>query len=423
MIADVVMLAIMTKQENLVRYRRYIKEHTIARETQQLLKDFEKYFEEYSVLSQVDMSSFFTWFTTMRHPSMKEIDVQLYKKLLERVDEEVKTPSFITTSVIEHFIELDYAHRIRHEADLVALGKEDDLVKVMDVCNEYHDHKVTIDPEEDPFATTDLQELIDHTVAAGGINWRLDDLNEMIGPLRKGDFVVLAARPETGKTTFVCSEVTYMAKQLEEEQNVLWICNEEGAENIQFRIFQAAIGRNRTDITSDIAQSQLDINAALTRSDKIHVYRRPYINYRDVDMLCEKYNPGIIIFDQLDKIQGFKADREDLKLQMLYQWAREKATAYGPVISVSQCDGSAEGVRYPLMSMLAGSRTAKQGEADAIIMIGQDPDPSMEYVRFINVPKNKLAGGPTSLESRRHGKAEVNIHPDIARFSTNSGGT
>lgn len=421
MIADVVLLSIMTNKNNLIKYHRYIKDHTIAKETKQLLKDFEKYMDIYHV-DDVNLSDFATWFTTMGHPSMKGDDVALYKKLLEKIQEQLDSPSMITQSVVEHFIELDYAHRIKHESEQVELGLEDTLDKVMDIVLEYDTQKITLDDEEDPFATTDLAELIDSTIAGGGVDWRLDELNEILGPLRKGDFVVVAARPETGKTTLVASEVTFMAPQLEDEQTVLWICNEEGGNKIQFRVFQAALGKTKADIMSDIPSAQSDIESILGRNDKIHVYHNPYINYRDVDRLCEKYNPGIIIFDQLDKIQGFTADRDDLKLQKLYQWAREKANVYGPVISVSQCDGTAEGVRYPMMGQLAGSKTAKQGEADAIIMVGMDVDPSMEYTRFINVPKNKLAGGTKSLESRRHGKAEVTIQPDIARYVTHSVG-
>lgn len=422
MMADVVLLAIMTDKNNLGKYRTYIKDHTLAKETKQLLKDFDKFIEEYST-PNVNLQDFLTWFITIRHPSMKEVDVQLYKKLLENIQKELDSPSVITESVIEHFIELDYACRIAHEAQQVQLGKEPDMVKVMDLMKEYHDHKITIEPDENPFATTDLATLVANTISGGGLNWRLPDMNEILGPLRKGDFIIVGARPETGKTTFIASEVTYMATQLEKDQTVLWVCNEEGGDKVQFRVFQAALGETRANIMSDIPLAQKKIEDELGSADKIQVYHRPYINYRDVDVLCEKYNPGIIIFDQLDKIQGFTADRDDLKLQKLYQWAREKANEYGPVICVSQCDGTADGIRYPMMGQLAGSKTAKQGEADAIIMIGVDLDPTMEYVRFINVPKNKLAGGTVSLESRRHGKSEVLIQPDIARYITNMGGS
>ena len=418
MIADVILLAVFTNHSNLMKYRKYIKDHAVTKETKVLLEDFEEYFHRYPS-NHIDVTAFMAWFSTVRHPSMKEADVDLYRLLLSRVQAEMDTPSAITESVIEHFIELDYANRIKYEAEQVVLGRETDLEKVQDILIERDTSKVSLsDEEEDPFTTTDLQELVDTTVAHGGYEWRLEDMNVILGPLRKGDFVIVAARPETGKTTFVANEVTHMASQLDDEQSVLWVCNEEGGNKIQFRLFQAALGKTKADIMSDIPSAQKGIEKALGKRDRIHVYHDAYINYRDVDRLCEKYNPGIIIFDQLDKIGGFQGDREDMRLQKAYQWAREKANAYGPVISVSQCDGTAEGVRYINKNQLAGSKTAKQGEADAIIIIGMDNDPLLEYTRYINVPKNKLHGGPRSLESRRHGKAEVEIVPDIARYKS-----
>ena len=420
MMQDVILLAVMANKVNFNKYRKYIKKATISLETSKLLDDYERHFAAFTAVDDISMSDFTTWFCTIRHPSMKQDELTFYKKLLIEIDKEIAAPSAIASSVIEHFIELDYAHRLRHESDLVANGTSNDMSEVLSILTEYKDHKITIDPDEELFATTNIVDLVATQIAGGGLDWRLEDLNEILGPLRKGDFIVVAARPETGKTTLLASEVTHMVTQLPDEQTALWICNEEGGDKIQFRVFQAALGRTRADIMADVPKAQADIVAELGSADKINVYHRPYINYRDIDVLCDKINPGLIIFDQLDKIQGFKGDRDDLKLQKIYQWAREKANQFGPVISVSQCDGTAEGVRYCLMSQLAGSKTAKQGEADAIIMIGADHDPSMEFIRFLNVPKNKLAGGPVSLESRRHGKAEVVIKPDIARYATST---
>ena len=64
------------------------------------------------------------------------------------------------------------------------------------------------------------RELYNETIATPGLRWRLGSLNRMLGSLRKGDFGFIFARPETGKTTFLASEVTNFATQL--EQPILW---------------------------------------------------------------------------------------------------------------------------------------------------------------------------------------------------------
>ena len=92
-------------------------------------------------------------------------------------------------------------------------------------------------------------------------------------------------------------------------------------------------------------------------------------------------------------------------------WGREIAKAYAPVITVHQADGTAEGVQWIDMSQLYMSKTGIQGEADAIITIGRQPDKG--NARFMYIPKNKMTGNVPSL---RNGKFEIEIVPDLARF-------
>ena len=62
-----------------------------------------------------------------------------------------------------------------------------------------------------------------------------------------------------------------------------------------------------------------------------------------IESILKNLIHALIIFDQIDKSTGFKADRYDLQLKKLYQWAREIAKTYAPVIAVSQAGGTAEG--------------------------------------------------------------------------------
>ena len=136
-----------------------------------------------------------------------------------------------------------------------------------------------------------------------------------------------------------------------------------------------------------------------------------------MNVLFKKYKPGLIVFEQLDKVKGFHTEKENhARLGLVYQWARDISKKYCPVIAVSQLDATAEGEKYPGMDKLRGSKTDKPGEADAIILIGNMKDGTLK--RYINVDKNKLVGGPMSLEAHRHGKFEVEIIPHLARYQS-----
>jgi hypothetical protein len=157
--------------------------------------------------------------------------------------------------------------------------------------------------------------------------------------------------------------------------------------------------------------------------DKIRVTKDTN-HVKDLETLFREVNPGLIIFDQLDKVSGFKeAEREDITLGRIYKWARELARTYGPVIAASQLSATAVDLKDPPfigLDALRGSKTDKPGEADAVITLGKYKEPKTpeeEMIRTINVPKNKLPGGGTKqMESERHGQYLVTIDPIRARF-------
>ena len=104
-----------------------------------------------------------------------------------------------------------------------------------------------------------------------------------------------------------------------------------------------------------------------------------------------------------------------MELKAIYQWAREIAKTYAPVIAVSQASGEAEGKLFLTMDMVDGSKTAKQGEADWILGIGKEQD-NTSRTRYFNIVKNKLIGDEDTMPDLRHGSTQVLIKPEVARY-------
>jgi replicative DNA helicase len=222
-----------------------------------------------------------------------------------------------------------------------------------------------------------------------------------------GDYTV------THNTTMIASEASYMMPQMAEDEHILWINNEEGSAKVMSRVVQAHHQVTTGDLFASISKYETAFlasggNRFLITDDETKV--TPHT----VERMCKEFKPGLIIFDQLDKVQGFKNDRDDLRIGALYKWARELAKTHCPVIAVSQLDGSAEGEKWVTMDHLRGSKTDKPGEADGIIIIGDPRDGTLD--RYISIAKNKLHGGPDSLEAHRHGKFQVTIEPSKARY-------
>lgn len=265
------------------------------------------------------------------------------------------------------------------------------------------------------FVTDDLEELASGAITTHGLRWRLSTLNQVLGSLRKGDFGFIFARPETGKTTFLASETTYMAEQLDEDAGpIIWFNNEEQGSKVKLRCYQASLGLTMTELLADLPGNR---EAYMEKTHgKLKLYDSGNIHKNTVESLCRRYKPSLIIFDQIDKIHGFTNDREDLRLGSIYVWARELAKKYAPVIGVCQADGTGEGVKWLTMGHVANAKTAKQAEADWIVGIGKVPDQGYENIRYLHASKNKLLGDSDSIGDQRHGKREVLIRPERARY-------
>lgn len=261
--------------------------------------------------------------------------------------------------------------------------------------------------------TSNLVELYEQQQLQPGLNWRLTSLQRALGPLRKGNFGFVFARPETGKTTFLASELTFMAHQA--PGPIVWFNNEQAGPEVQTRIHQAACGWMEEEMRKDPARTQAQY-VEQTR-DNLILVDQARLDRKYVEGVCAEVNPSLIVFDQIDHIKGFKEDRNDLELKMIYQWARELGKEYGPTIGVCQAGATGENKKWLDMNDVDNSKTGKQGAADWILGIGAIRDSGSEYLRFLHLSKNKLAGGPDSDRKRRHDKWSVFIRPEIARYT------
>lgn len=294
----------------------------------------------------------------------------------------------------------------------VAESKKD-FSKLAPLLESLSEEEDQVDSSDQPeFVTTDLNELINDAVKTQGLRWRLNTLNKMLGSLRKGDFGFVFARPETGKTTFLASEVSHMLTQT--DGDVLWFNNEEQGRKVVLRVYQAYFGVSLEELYANVPKYQ-QIFQDQTKG-RFKLYDSASIDKRTVEAVLKKTNPALILFDQIDKIKGFDADRDDLQLGAIYQWARELSKSYAPTIGICQADGTAEGQRWLTMAHVSNAKTSKQAEADWILGIGKIHDTGWESIRFIHLSKNKLVGDLDTESSLRHGKKEVMIRADIARY-------
>jgi replicative DNA helicase len=374
----------------------------------------------YKLFNIIDL--YYTKYNNSNNININELDIYYNSNYLLKDNERKEL-----TSLLEEIFNLDITnregliglleeHRRRSLAGKVALmaldvesGKKS-TEDLLELFNDFEHQEVESD-EITPI-NMNLKELYETQIQTPGLRWRLNWLNKSLGSLRKGDFGFIFARPETGKTTFLASEITHMVSQT--DGHVLWFNNEEQGNKVGIRVFQAALGLNTGELFNDPQTKQ-------ERYERLTGNRIVILDFEDsssksrIESVLKHYNPALIIFDQIDKIRGFKGERNDLELKAIYQWAREIAKTYAPVIAVSQASGEAEGKLFLTMDMVDGSKTAKQGEADWILGIGKEQD-NTSRTRYFNISKNKLIGDTDTSPDLRHGSTQVLIKPEVARY-------
>ena len=250
-----------------------------------------------------------------------------------------------------------------------------------------------------------------------GFTWRLECLNKSIGMLKKGMFGAILARVETGKTAMWVSEVGNFASQINDDEHICIFFNEENGTDVMWRLYSSVTG-----------MTAIDIECNPTKAKELWVagggHRIKFLDSAQqkpatITKVLDSLNPKLIVIDNLDKIKGGDSeDRRDAQLGKIYQWARETAKIYAPVIGVSQASSPAGHEQQKWLTELdmADSKTAKPAELDFLIAIGRTDQAGYEYVRYINIPKNKRRGNRYTKEADRHGKFQTIIVPELSIY-------
>lgn len=401
------LLKALEDREVFLKYHDLVRESSVTRETWTILTDVGQWFETNSSDS-VDWNAFASWFCLVQHPSYKHDTLAVYRAVLEGL-EEYKCED-TSESILQALHEREVATNAERIAASIAEGTGE--YSMEDLSNSLQDFKPVI--EEVRTVTDDIDEL-SRFLTASGLSWRLEELNVSIGPIGKGDLIGVGARPETGKTTFLASEVSWFLTQT--DKDIVWFANEEAGERVRWRIIQAITNRTTEEILKDKAGTMKLYRAA--GGERIRLIAAPSISFPEIRKTLSNLNPCMVIYDQLRNVRGFERSGTDVeRLKALYREARALASEYGPSIAVHQARGDAEGELYPMQQQLEGTQTEVQGALDVQIMIGRSHDPVYnEDLRGINIVKNKLTGGDRSDASKRHAKWEVQIDPDRARYT------
>lgn len=408
---DLEILTALSTRERWDKYHGFVKLSSLTEESARILESMGEWYKANPSVSRISWKGFTAWFVMVRHAKLEKDSLALHQALLDKLgnasvaEEDIKP-------LLEGLARRDVASQIADVALRITDGDTKlDFDKIHNLLEDYERSSGKYEAISRDLGSFTAESI--GSVNSPGLRWRLDQLNIGAGDLRKGDFVVLGKRPDSGGTTFMASEASYMAEQLPFDQIVLWCNNEEQGNKVRRRILQATLGWESEEIDNHLEEALEEYTGIMGGNpDKIMVFDRPKIYTRDVEWLAKRYNVGLFVFDQLRKFKGFDKEGDVERQESLANWAREMSKQYAPVKVVHQLGGDAENKQFPTMDMLYGSKTGIQGEADLIILLGRNV--MKGNTRGLYLPKNKML--TPGDKSKRNGRWEIQIYPDIARF-------
>lgn len=410
---EVTLLQLLKYRERYERLAKAVPTAALEAKSVVILGDYGKFFQEFPDQQRIELEPFMLWFGTFAHPTLTAEQLGLYRALLARVLNEDCDPS-LEAGIMERLLAAETANRVTSLIEKYNNGDEIDLyVALRDELERFEQNtsrKVRV-----PWIDEDIDSILLDDKDDRGLHWRLDCLNTVMRPLRGGDFIVFAGRPDKGKTTGISSEITYMASQFDayygtnSGRYVIWMNNEGPGRRIVQRTYQSALNATMAELIRMSNEGTLKEKyaEAVGGVDRIRIMDvHDFWNY-EVEDIMRRCPPGLVVMDMVDNIKfGGQAlnggQRTDQLLEAQYQWARLMAVKYDtPIIATSQISADGDGMQFPTLPMLKDSKTGKQGAADAIITLGSVNDPFYASSRWIGMTKNKLRrqGAPQSPQA------------------------
>lgn len=373
--------------------------------TMRLVDAFGQWFDDYTEADIIDLEDFKTWFFSFRMKHENRDTQRYYNKIIDRCEQDPspKEAEGISTKLIE----LGLATKVANLCQQYQDGYEINIIQELGAAHEQASSKLIVE-SQDFHITDSIEDLLEEDKNEQGLRLGLSCLRNNIRPIRRSDLIIVAGRPDTGKTSFIASQLpALLAGREDRSRPFVWFNNEGIGSRIVKRLYQSVLCASTEDLLHKQREGSLnnEYRATLGGDDPFRVIDAHNWDTTMVEKAIKHYNPSLCIFDMLDNVtwHGTAGMRTDQILENLYQWARELGVRYDfPVIATSQISAEVEQQAHtqcwPPLSALKDSKTGKQGAADTIIMIGRSPDPDMDGLRYISAPKNKLSSNGNRIK-------------------------
>ena len=345
-----------------------------------------------------------TLHTEVYNPALTRVAKDNFNELLEEIKKE-KPNKKIATTILKELHKQTIAKKVAVMATEMYNNTNDtnfnDIQALIDESN-------GVNKEEYDNVTDDINLLLESLKDNTKWKFNLSELRDRVNGIGDGNFLIVFARPESGKTAFWVNMVAGQGGFASQGAKVCALINEEPAIRTQMRLVNAHTGMSFAEIKENPTKA-----GELWSEIKSNMRILDTVDWSldKIDSYVAKEKPDILIIDQLDKVHipGTFA-RTDEKLRAIYTGAREIAKRRScALVGISQASADASGKMDLTFDMMENSKTGKAAEADVIIGVGFRNQLDIDQdIRSIAVSKNKITG--------YHGKMTCKIIPELSRY-------
>ena len=200
--------------------------------------------------------------------------------------------------------------------------------------------------------------LLEHLNVKYQWKFNIPSLRRRVEGLSGGHFVIVGARPNTGKTSFHASLLASEGGFIDQGAKCVVLCNEEEYKRVGLRYLYCKSKMSSEEV---LENRDLAIKRYAPVKELLSIKDATDKRMDYVEQLAKSVKPDIIVLDMGDKFAVSGSDRSDIYLKEAAIHARNIAKKYNcAIIWMSQLSAEAEGKINVNQSMLEGSKTGKE---------------------------------------------------------------
>ena len=333
-----------------------------------------------------------------------------YKKIFQKIANSSALNKEVANEVISKMFQQVVGEEVANIGYAFVNGTQNSLEPLRKIVEDYQDDFTPNLKIE--FEDMSIETLLKANAEETQWKFNIPTLRRNVEGVSGGHFIVLGARPNTGKTSFHASIIASPHGFAQQGAKCVILCNEEASHRVGSRYLSSATTMTLDEIKTNQPKAALRYNKV---SSNIHIRDSTGKDLAWVEAVVKATQPDVVVLDMGDKFAPRTSDKSDVYLRDATIHARNIAKEYNcAVFWLSQLSAAAEGLAMPDQSMLEGSKTGKAAEADLMILIGKtkvvEGSEMDDTERHLNVAKNKLKGG-------FHGRITCQLAGDIAQYT------